>query len=210
MSNEPEDPRLINKVALFWRELLGEDDYQNYHPSDLYRWFHALERRGALAIRSTLDERIGRYPLMTLHGVVPEAPHPPTRLVQLWLDTHEKQMNKWPVYPVAAAITLLCLLVFSNLYGCMTLNTQPKLVMHPPVHPPIVASPSLNTPNMVPANPGGSVNVPQGGGGSGLILSPRPRQPRAPRPNTGQSVPGGGAAPQQPNGALIPRSSGPP
>jgi hypothetical protein len=109
------------RVAEFWRKQLGELEYSQRDPSDLFRWYKALELRGPDEIRAYLNERMGRTIGGPVTGIVSEAPHPPRAIIDIWLATHDKARPAPYVFALLAFI-LACMVAMPNLNGCQTLQ----------------------------------------------------------------------------------------
>jgi hypothetical protein len=133
-------------VAQFWRKQLGEMEYVYQNPDDLRRWYIALENRGPDDIRSYLTERTGRFPPTVLTGIVATAPHPPVKIVELWLKSHDK-VNTTPFWAGGSAFLLFTVLVATNLQSCMNIKNPNMLQTNPPnLTPPLLASQAVGAP----------------------------------------------------------------
>jgi hypothetical protein len=137
-------------VARFWREVIGEYEYVNYDPDDLYRWYHALETRGPMEIRAYLNERGGKHPMPRLLGLVSKPPHPPMDVVMLWLESHEHKAHTAPFWLGMGGFVTLCLLLGLGYEGCANLK-DPNILSSQagqtstPLMPPAPASAPLPT-----------------------------------------------------------------
>ncbi len=119
------------KIAQFWRSQLGEHEYLRFDAEDLRRWYEAFELRGAGEIRAYLQERNSRFPTSTVTGIVGKAPHPPLKVVELWLATHDKVRTRgwWVAF---AAFFLFVYFTATNLQGCTNLRDMSRMEMRPP------------------------------------------------------------------------------
>jgi hypothetical protein len=134
MSEDPNlDPRIFNRVSLFWRELIGEKQYHTYQPKELFRWYNALEVMGFQNVRRRLEERRGKHGLRQLNGIVPYAPHPPVELVEAWLTWHEAHYGRLPLLPITIAVMFALMLAGCELSGCTLTQPMTNLVAKPPV-----------------------------------------------------------------------------
>jgi hypothetical protein len=115
------------QVARFWREVIGEYEYVNYDPDDLYRWYHALETRGPAEIRAYLNERGGKHPMPHLLGLVSKPPHPPMDVVMLWLESHEHKAHTAPFWLGMGGFVTICFLLGLGYEGCANLK-DPNLL----------------------------------------------------------------------------------
>jgi hypothetical protein len=115
------------QVARFWREVIGEYEYVNYDPDDLYRWYHALETRGPAEIRAYLNERGGKHPMPRLLGLVSKPPHPPIDVVMLWLESHEHKAHTAPFWLGMGGFVTICFLLGLGYEGCANLK-DPNLL----------------------------------------------------------------------------------
>jgi len=146
------------RVARFWREVIGEYEYVNYDPEDLYRWYHALETRGPAEIRAYLRERAGKHPMPRLLGLVSKAPHPPMDVVMLWLESHEHKAHTAPFWLGIGGFVTLCFLFGLGFEGCQNLKDPNLLLNHPgQTSIPLVPPPGPSAPLPTAALP----NVPQ-------------------------------------------------
>jgi hypothetical protein len=112
------------RVAEYWRKQLGELEYSQRDPDDLFRWYQAMELRGPDEIRAYVNERAGRTTGGMVTGIVATAPHPTRDIIDLWLSTHDKVRPAPYVYSFVAFL-LACLVVMPNINGCQTLR-QPN------------------------------------------------------------------------------------
>lgn len=110
------------RVAEFWRKQLGELEYSQRDPDDLFRWYQAMELRGPDEIRAYLNERMGRTTGGMVTGIVATAPHPTRDIIDIWLSTHDKARPAPYVYAFVAFL-LTCLVVMPTINGCQ--NLQP-------------------------------------------------------------------------------------
>ncbi len=144
------------RIAQFWRKHLGEQEYVTlYNPDDLKRWYKALETRGPQEIRDYLIERTGRYPLAEVTGIVGLAPHPPRKVVDLWLASHEK-VHTMPYWLGFVAFVVLAYYTMTNLSGFHYLPSQTQFQLNPPTlggpPPPVGQSPVPTVNSTLPAN----------------------------------------------------------
>ncbi len=158
-------------IAQYWRKQLGEYEYVYYNPDDLRRWYIALETRGPQEIRDFLIERTGRYPSGEITGIVALAPHPPRKIIDLWLESYNK-VHTQPYWIAFGAFVVLSYYFMSNLAGVGNLPAKTPLQMNPPVMggppPPVQPSPfpnatatqplSLTPPASVASPPTGTIN----------------------------------------------------
>ena len=147
-------------VATFWRQVIGQYEYVNYDPEDLYRWYEALETRGPAEIRAYLNERGGKHPMPTLLGLVSKPPHPPMDIVMLWLESHELKVRTSPVWLGVGGFVLLSFMISGLFIGCQNLKSPNLLVMHPGQTSPTLMQPQVSgTPQTgatLPTNSGAS------------------------------------------------------
>ena len=120
------------RIAQYWRKQLGEYEYVYYNPDDLRRWYIALETRGPQDIRDYLIERTGRYPMGEVTGIVPVAPHPPRKIIDLWLESYNK-VRTAPYWLAFAAFVVVTYYTMTNLSGVQHLPSQTRLQLNPPV-----------------------------------------------------------------------------
>jgi hypothetical protein len=95
------------RVAAFWRARLGEQEFWSFAEDDLYRWYKAMQLRGEEEVREHLAERSDRYSPGPVTGLVSKAPHPPRRIVELWLEAQE---NRFDFRPLGIAVAVLLIL----------------------------------------------------------------------------------------------------
>ncbi len=105
------------RVAEFWRIQLGELEYSQRNPDDLYRWYVAMELRGPDEIRAYVEERMGRYPTIPVTGIVSSAPHPTRDIIDIWLASHDK-VRTGHYWTGAVAMLVACIFVLPTLHGC--------------------------------------------------------------------------------------------
>jgi len=165
------------RVARFWRDVIGEYEYVNYDPDDLYRWYHALETRGPMEIRAYLCERAGKHPMPRLLGLVSKPPHPPMDVVMLWLESHEHKAHTAPVWLGIGGFVTLCFLLGLGFEGCQNLKDPNLLILNPgqtasPLLPPLKASeplPSAALPSVAqPSSPSQGPSTLDGAPGSSV------------------------------------------
>lgn len=211
------DVRQVNRVALFWRELLGEEGFHKFDSKALWDWYQALELRGPDDIRHYVTERSGSTPLREVRGIVAKAPHPPMRVVELWLRWHETRRTQIPMLRVVL-LPLLLLIILSVIKACHFDSTlaPPALVAKPPVQNPGAGNPTGPGPvQNTLAQPGSFAHfllTPQTMRGSMLPTINAPRLNLVPMPQGkiggstpgGGTVPGEGATPTAPSGAIHP------
>jgi hypothetical protein len=134
------------RVARFWREIIGQYEYGNYDPDDLYRWYKALETRGPADIRATINERATKYPVPRLLGLVSQPPHPPMELVVLWLETHELKTRTGSLWLGLGGFVTLSFLLGMGMQGCQNLHDINKLAMNPAQTSPALPQPLVGPP----------------------------------------------------------------
>ncbi len=144
------------RIAQFWRKHLGEVEYVTlYNPDDLRRWYVALETRGPQEIRDYLIERTGRHPMGEVTGIVARAPHPPRKIIDLWLDSHDK-VDARPYWLAFAGFLVLAYYTMTNLSGMLHLPSQTPVQLSPPIvggRPPTVGQSALpGVGSTLPAN----------------------------------------------------------
>jgi hypothetical protein len=143
------------RVARFWREIIGQYEYGNYDPDDLYRWYKALETRGPQDIRATINERATKYPVPRFLGLVSKPPHPPTELVMLWLETHELKTRTGPLWLGLGGFLMLSFLLGMGMQGCQHLHNLNQLALNPgQPAPPLLAPPAGTPPPATATLPG--------------------------------------------------------
>ncbi len=121
------------RIAQFWRKQLGEIEYVTlYNPDDLKRWYVALETRGPQEIRDYLIERTGRHPMGEVTGIVALAPHPPRKIIDLWLDSYNKADTR-PYWIAFAGFIILAYYTMTNLAGVQNLHSRTPLQLNPPI-----------------------------------------------------------------------------
>jgi hypothetical protein len=136
------------RVARFWRDVIGEYDYVNYDPEDLYRWYHALETRGPSEIRAYLRERAGKHPMPCLLGLVSKPPHPPMEVVMLWLESHEHKIHSAPIWLGIGGFVTVCFLLGLGFEGCENLRDPNILILNPGrTATPLMAPPQAAAPS---------------------------------------------------------------
>ena len=206
MSLEHVDVRLVSKVAQFWRELLGEEEFQKHQPEDMFHWYHALETRGAMAVRVMIEERAhGRYRIMELRGIMPAAPHPPVLLVEHWLQKREVEARRFPKWWVTGLTVLSSLIVFPQLYMCANPARPPFMEYNQlPVVPGQNTMPDLTMTLSPQATPAYNAPLPPAAMGQTMVPATGGTQPGFPNPPTGQSQPGGSTVP---GGSSVPPST---
>ena len=139
-------------ISLFWRELIGDYEYGRFNPEDMLRWYDALQLRGALEIRTLIDERYTGRPVSVVLGVVSGAPHPPIWLVREWLAYYENKVSTGAYWMAAAGFIAICFLVVPVFHGIQDLTPLSTYVLHPPFGGPQVYQPAgLQTSNPLTA-----------------------------------------------------------
>jgi hypothetical protein len=144
MAQETERTSIRNeiRIAVFWRQQIGDFEYIKFNPDDVLRWHLMLEERGPVEIEALMRERYhDAAPRTPVLGIVGQSPHPPAWIVRQWLST------KQPKFPKLTAIAAVCAwVVFSfysmtALHGCADLRTLDKLAYRPPnPHPQLSAA----------------------------------------------------------------------
>lgn len=134
------DIRVEMRVAQFWRKLIGDGEYGKFDPDDLLRWYEALELRGPDEIREVRNERYFTITHGVMQGVVSRAPHPPLWLVNQWLELYEHRTHTGGYWLAAGAFITVSIMVFTNLQGCVNLQSGNPLILHPPPGTPPVAA----------------------------------------------------------------------
>ena len=120
------------KIALFWRGLIGDYRYGTFDPEDMLRWYKALELRGPDEIRAVKNERYFTAQTGVMQGVVAKAPHPPLWLINVWLEHFDQTVHSGGAWALAGGFVVLVGLVFGNMQGCTSLQTNNPLAMNPP------------------------------------------------------------------------------
>ena len=144
------------RIAQFWRKILGEIEYVTlYDPDDLRRWYKALEIRGPQEIRDFLVERTGRHPTGAVTGIVALAPHPPRKIIDLWLESHDHVRTR-PFWLAFAGFVVLAYYVMTILSGFEHLPSQTRFQLNPPIvggpPPPVPQAPLPSVASTRPAN----------------------------------------------------------
>jgi hypothetical protein len=119
------------RIAQFWRKHLGDAEYVDFNPEDLRRWYVALENRGPEEIRAYLIERTGRHPMGQITGIVSAAPHPPLKIVNLWLESYDKVRTR-PYWLAGLVFFIFAYYAATTLSGYMNMKTATPLQMNPP------------------------------------------------------------------------------
>ncbi len=165
------------RILQFWRNLLGEREFRKYDNDDLVRWYLALETAGPLDIREKLIERRASRPMSVMLGIVGAAPHPPTALIEQWLETEETKVHSstlWYTVAVFLILTFMLGLIFSS---CSLDYTVNPLALNPqPTAPELPNAPIAVAPTT----------------GNQAFTNPTPQPPAAP------SFPTMGGAPPPP------------
>jgi hypothetical protein len=174
-------------VALFWRRVIGDDEYIKFDPADMLRWHDAMDLRDPFEIKELMDERfitVGkRTPIV---GIVDTSPHPPAWLVRAWQEEQVPKFRKSVLVNGYTAWLICSLITGSFVYGCQHLQPYNLLVWHAPfTQPPLTAqSPMAPLFGQAPAQqPPQTFSVPV-------------QPPRAARSTTASG--GGGAPPAAP------------
>ena len=126
------DVREEIKIAIFWRNLIGDFEYIKFDPDDMMRWFDALELRGPIEIRQLLRERYATRPVNAMLGITTRAPHPPTWLVREWLAFYEQKVSTKPAWLAAFGFMILSFMAIPLLHQCADLQPVSMYVMNPP------------------------------------------------------------------------------
>ncbi len=167
------------RIAQFWRKHLGDADYVDFNPQDLRRWYEALENRGPEEIRAYLIERTGRHPMGQITGIVSAAPHPPLRIINVWLEARNK-VRTGPYWLAGLVFFIFTYYAATTLSGYMHLKTATALQMNPPQI----------------GQPGPGIQTPAGPVPAGSTLPTQP-PPTPPTPSSSPSSPGHSAGPAQ-------------
>jgi hypothetical protein len=173
MQDDNVDVRYEIKVALFWRNLVGDIEYVRYDPKDLFRWYEALELAGPDDIRELYHRRqTSSRPMAYMQGLVSRAPHPPASLVRAWLEQYETKIHTAPYWYGLAIFTTLAFMTGVYLNGFQSLKPWNSLLMHPPQMQSVV----MQSPTAAPIAP--NVPVPQN------PMAPVMQLPTLPPPQT--------------------------
>jgi len=128
------------RIAIFWRQLIGDYEYVKFNPDDMLRWYLAMDLRGADEIRSLMTERYENDARRTrVLGVVGESPHPPTWLVREWLKMQESKFPKWRIFSLSVGFVIVMGMLAPTIHGCQDLKPMNQLVYNPPNHQPVMA-----------------------------------------------------------------------
>ena len=133
------------RIAQYWRTQLGEYEYVDWNPVDLRRWYVALELRGPDEVRAYLEERTGRHPAGAVTGLVATAPHPPRKIIDIWLRSHEQHSTKRLWYGLAGFM-VTAMFVGANLVGCQNLRNLNQLQTNPPAPAQVLPGSQLGPP----------------------------------------------------------------
>ena len=133
------------KIAIYWRQLIGDFEYVKFNPDDMLRWYLAMDLRGADEIRGLITERYeNEARRVTVAGVVGQAPHPPVWLVREWLKTREPKFPKWRIFSASVGLVIVVGIVVPTMHGCEGLKPMNPLVYNPPNPHPIMAQAGSN------------------------------------------------------------------
>jgi hypothetical protein len=195
------DIREEMRVAVFWRKLIGDMEYVKYDPEDMYRWYEALELRGAYEIRLVRQERYATQQGGVMQGIVSKSPHPPMWLVNEWLEYAESKTPTLGLWGMAGCFVVLSGMFFGYLQGCANLQPLNPLILHPPRDTPPVAAYSVP-----------SVSAPGGNPSEGqTAMQPKtvaaPPSPTATGPSS-NGIAGGATGQVSPTGATGGQNSG--
>jgi hypothetical protein len=149
--NDERDVREEIKIAIFWRNLIGDFEYIKFDPDDMMRWFDALELRGPIEIRHLLRERYATRPVNAMLGITSRAPHPPTWLVREWLAFYEQKVSTRPAWLTAFGFVVLSFMAFPLLHQCADLQPVSMYVMNPPSSGPTIM-PNSQVMTSIPAS----------------------------------------------------------
>jgi hypothetical protein len=149
MEDDNVDVRFAIKVATIWRKLIGDAEYTRHLPSDLFRWYQALELAGPDDVRELFNRDQINRPMKTLYGLVGTAPHPPAHLVQAWLESHETKIHTAPYWYGAAVFTSLVFMGAVYLNGFQNLQPVNPFYLDPPLLNTVVAA----APQAMPLSP---------------------------------------------------------
>jgi hypothetical protein len=120
------------RIALFWRQLIGDAEYNRYQPDDYDRWYRALEMRGPEEIRELVDTRFMTQHKGVLTGLVTERPFPPLWVVREWLSTHENRVHTGGYWLGFIGFLTLVFMLGPFVYGCQQLTSLNPLDQKPP------------------------------------------------------------------------------
>jgi hypothetical protein len=120
------------RIALFWRQLIGDAEYNRFQPEDYDRWYRALEMRGPEEIRELVDTRFITQHKGVLTGLVTERPFPPLWIVREWLSTHENKVHTGGYWLGFIGFLTLVFMLGPFVYGCQNLVPMNPLDMNPP------------------------------------------------------------------------------
>ncbi|HTZ70002.1 MAG TPA: hypothetical protein VMB71_05060 [Acetobacteraceae bacterium] len=193
--------RIEIRIAMFWRELIGDAAYIKFDPDDMLRWYLAFEETGARDVRAHLAARYTAHADRTpILGLVGEAPHPPAWLVREWLETqHEVVVSKWVAGASALGFMVFCSVFFTTLHGCQNLQTINPLAYKPPSNQPQIQSTAVGAmpggPNVLSSS--GSLGAPSSAVSGAAVPSVSATGPSS------QGISGGAPAP-----ATAPSSTG--
>jgi len=133
------------KIAIYWRQLIGDFEYVKFNPDDMLRWYLAMDLRGADEIRDLVKERYeNEARRATVLGVVGQAPHPPVWLVREWLNTRQPKFPIWRIFSVSASLVVVVGILAPTVNGCQGLKTMNPLAYNPPNHQPVMAQAGSN------------------------------------------------------------------
>jgi hypothetical protein len=129
------------RIAVFWRDLIGDYEYIKFDPDDMLRWYLAMEVRGPVEVAALMAERFAaaarRSPVV---GLVGQAPHPPAWLVREWLGTQRPKFPQGRAVTLGMALLLFVSIALPTLHSCVNLKNNNPLAYQPPnPHPAIVA-----------------------------------------------------------------------
>jgi len=169
------------RIAIFWRDLIGDFEYVKFHPDDMVRWYDALELRGHDEIRQLLTERYGSRPVSAVLGITAGAPHPPLWLVREWLQFYEQKVPTRHLWLTAGGFLLFSFMFFPFMYRCSQLTPLNMYVMNPPSSGRPTSTPQMPqgsnfnpSPNTPPATFQPTQTGPSSGGIAGAAMGGSP------------------------------------
>jgi hypothetical protein len=129
------------RVALFWRRVIGDNEYIRFDPADMLRWYDAMDLRDPIEIEEMMNERFSTVGSRTpIVGIVSTEPHPPAWLVRTWQEEQVPKFRKSVLVNTYTAWLICSLITGSFVYGCQHLQPYNIAVWRPPSNqPPMMA-----------------------------------------------------------------------
>jgi hypothetical protein len=139
------------RIAVFWRELIGDYEYIKFDPDDMLRWYLAMEVRGPVEVDALMTERFSTSARRSpVSGLVGQAPHPPAWVVRAWLSSQRPKFPQWRAVTVAVTFVIFTSIALPTLHSCADMKTHNPLAYKPPDPHPAIAAPgspfSIQTP----------------------------------------------------------------